>query len=199
MMRDTKETEKRIFVSIPLERHFMSVFAKYRDTHGRIPYLRWTPEKKLHITLMFIGSIPTEHVADVSRVLAEVVQTHAPFSLQLKKVSYAPPDRQADMVWAYFEQSDALDTLAHDVHRGLCEVGVIPGDSFKNGRDTILPHVTLARFNDVHIRRLMDLRRTELEGHHLLVEDIHLMESTSTPHGAVYTLLSSYALNTTTL
>ena len=196
MIRGKKEKEHRLFVSIPLERHFASVVAKYRDAPGRIPYLRWTPEKKLHVTLMFIGNVPNTHVEVVSSVLAQVIPNHAPFSLQLRKVSYAPPDHQADMVWAYFEQSHELDALAHAVHDGLCGAGITPGDSFKNGRDALLPHITLARFNDVQPHRLHDLRRTELEGHQMLVEDIYLMESLSTPNGAVYKQLESYALTT---
>jgi len=194
MIRGKKEKEHRLFVSIPLERHFSSVFAKYRDIHGRIPYLRWTPEKKLHITLMFIGSVPATQVDTVSSVLASVVPQHVPFSLTLRKVSYAPPEHIADMVWAYFEQSDALDALAHAVHRGLCDAGVIPADSFKNGRDQLMPHITLARFTDAQVRRLHDLRRTDLEGHQMLVEDVYLMESVSTPNGSVYTPIASYAL-----
>lgn len=194
-MRRKKEKDYRLFVSLPLERHFSSVFEKYRDTHGRIPYLTWTPEKNLHITLMFIGSVTGAQVALVKNTLTRTVQAHGPFSLKLKKVSYAPPDRQADMVWAYFEASDKLDALAHAVHRALSAVGVVPADSFKNGRDRLLPHITLARFTDAQVRRLTDLRRTELEGYHLLIEDIHLMESHTTPNGAVYTLIESYALN----
>lgn len=196
MIQGKKEKEYRVFVSIPLERHFVSVFSKYRDAHGRIPYLRWSPEKKLHITLMFIGSVPGAQLDTIKHALADIVTAHEPFSLQLKKVSYAPPGQQADMVWAYFEQSRELDELAHAVHRDLTARGIVPADSFKNSRSEVLPHVTLARFNDLQVNRLTELRRTELEGHRMLVEDIELMESTSTPNGALYTRLESYALTT---
>ena len=186
----------RLFVAVPIERHFRNVFARYRDTHGKIPYLRWTAGKKLHITLLFIGPVTREELTSLHDSLGEVACSHEPFSLLLQKVTYAPPDRPADMVWAYFEPSVELDALAHDIHARCTDLGIHPADTFKNGRDALLPHVTLARFKErVEVNRLDDLRRTELEGYRLLVEDILLISSRSTPHGSVYSTLESYALN----
>jgi 2'-5' RNA ligase len=193
-VREKLTNHNRLFVAIPLERHFLSVFSKYRDTHGRIPYLTWTQEKKLHITLLFIGSVPLEQTEAVRMVLADVVQQSAPFSLTLRKVSYAPPEKPADMVWAYFDQSTELDTLAHEVHHRLTAQGIPPADSFKNGRNEVLPHVTLARFKRKDVQTLLDLKRTELEGYKLLVEDVLLIESRSTPQGSIYTTLNEWTL-----
>ena len=189
-----RNNHKRLFVAIPIERHFLSVFSKYRDIHGRIPYLTWTPEKKMHITVLFIGSVPDERVTDVQTELADIAGHTQPFSLVLRKVSYAPPDKPADMVWAYFTPDAALDGLAHELHRRLTSIGIEPADSFKNARDAVLPHVTLARFKKKDVQKLFELRRTELEGYRLLVEDIYLIESRSTPQGSLYTTIREYGL-----
>jgi 2'-5' RNA ligase len=192
--REKSTHQKRLFVAIPIERHFLSVFSKYRDTHGRIPYLTWTPEKKLHITLLFIGAVPFEQTEAVREVLTDIARQATPFSLTLHKVSYAPPEKPADMVWAYFDQSSTLDTLAHEVHHKLTAQGIPPADSFKNGRNEVLPHVTLARFKIKDVQTLLDLKRTELEGYKLLVKDMLLVESRSTPQGSIYTTLDEWRL-----
>jgi 2'-5' RNA ligase len=58
----------------------------------------------------------------------------------------------------------------------------------------VLPHVTLARFKKKDVQTLLDLKRTELEGYKLLVEDVLLVESRSTPQGSIYTTLNEWTL-----
>jgi len=188
-------TEHRIFVSIPLEKHFHRVFGKYRDTNGRIPYLRWTPERNLHITVLFVGGVSSGHVEAISEILGSVVAQHSIFPLTLNKVTYAPPERPADMVWAYFEPNDELDLLVSSVHGAMQDLGLDPADSFKNGRNIVTPHITLARFKKGRPpQELIHLPRTELESHQMLVEDVQLVESRTNPNGAEYTVLNTYEL-----
>lgn len=187
--------EKRIFVSIPLERHYVKVFSRYRDAHGKIPYLRWTPLRKLHITVLYIGSVREEAVDAVKSVLEEVAKQYQAFALTLEKISYAPPERVADMVWAYLEPNSALDAVANAVYCKVSDVGIMPADSFKNGRDSLVPHITLARFKENLVQELVDLKQTGLEGQKLLVEEIQLLESKQNSNGGEYKILDTYKLS----
>jgi 2'-5' RNA ligase len=188
-------TEQRVFVSIPLEKHFKKVFEKYRDANGRIPYLRWTPERNLHITVLFVGGVSSGHVEAMREILAVVLSQHSAFGLTLRKVTYAPPERQADMVWAYFEPNNALDALVSSVHGAMQDLQLEPADTYKNGRDVVTPHITLARFKKGNPpRELIHLPRTELEGHQMLVEEVQLVESKQTKKGADYTVLETFEL-----
>ncbi len=185
----------RLFVSIPIERHFHNVISKYRDKNGRIPYLKWTPERKLHITVLYIGAVPDEHCEDVAATLQEVSAQHVPYALELDRIGYAPPERTYDMVWAFWSPHAALDTYSHALYHALAERTIIPEDSFKNGIDPLLPHTTLARFRKgYHVGELMDLPRLGLERHNMLVERAELLMSRTTPRGSEYTQVSSLPL-----
>lgn len=188
--------ERRIFISIPLERHYVKVFSRYRDAYGRISYLRWTPTRKLHITVLYIGAVEESALEGIDGCLKQVASEHQAFALTLDKVSYAPPERTADMVWAYLEPSEVLDSLANAVYQKIEELGIIPADSFKNGRDSLLPHITLARFKDVVVQELIDLKQTGLEEQKLLVEEIQLLESKQNANGGEYKVLGTYELST---
>ena len=183
----------RLFVSIPLERHFLKVFSKYRDAQSKLRYLRWVPERKLHVTALFIGLVKEQDIAVLAAQLREVARGADPFSLVLEKVQYAPPGRPASMVWGYFKESVILDGLVAAIHDAVGAVQT-PADTYKNGRDRVLPHVTLAKFKDRVVRTLYDLPRCGIEGQELLVEELQLVRSRSVGDGTEYEVLEEFPL-----
>ena len=186
----------RLFVSIPIERHFARVFSRYRDAHDKIPYLRWTPERKLHLTVLFLGSVHRSLVAQLITALHDSIGVLQLFSLAFDKVSYAPPGRPADMVWAYFKEDVALNKLLRVVRAASLDVSITPADSCRGGGEITLPHVTLARFRGRPYGSLATLHRAGLEGNDMLVDQVLLTESRTTEGEAVYETLESYALHT---
>lgn len=185
MSRESPET-KRLFIALPLERHFLGTFSRYRDKQGRVPYLRFIPERNLHITALFIGAVPAREVPHIEDAVEQVAHSMQPFSLLLRKVAYAPPNRPTDMVWAYFEQSAFLDVLVHRLYTAIQPVH-IPQDSYKNSRDRVVPHVTLARFRtDIRTQKLLDLKQTGLEQHALVIDRVVVYESRAGGAGTEY-------------
>jgi len=191
------EQTKKLFLSIPIERHFRRVFDRYRDVNGRrVSYVRWTPERNMHVTVLFIGEVTVSKVPALVECLADALIPIDPFALRLQKVSYAPPGRQADMVWAYWEPSNTLDAASHAAYRAVCDAGLVPQDSFKNGVEPLIGHIMLGRFKKgAVVQTLIELPRTELEGHDMLVEDVELMESRPTPNGSEYSVLETFSLH----
>jgi 2'-5' RNA ligase len=176
----------RLFISFPLERHFLDTFVRYRDRASYIPYLKWTPERKLHMTGLFIGQVYDDDVASLVEMLWQTAPDIQPFSLTLQKVAYAAPGQPVDMVWAYFTESLHLDVAVHKIHKAVSDI-VTPMDSYKNGRDRVLPHVTLARFSErIRPRELVDLKQTGLEHSAMVIDEIVLMESRIGKKGSEY-------------
>jgi 2'-5' RNA ligase len=189
--------QHRLFIAIPLERHFESVFSRYRDRESRIRYLRWVPERKLHITALFIGLAHDELIPGLVGNIWHVAQGIRPFSLELVKVAYAAPGQPVDMVWAYFKESALLDVTVHKLYNAV-SAHVIPKDSYKNGRERVLPHVTLARFDEKRRpRELIDLKQTGLEKSSMVVDELQLIESRTGKSGSEYVTLVSMPLGGT--
>jgi 2'-5' RNA ligase len=184
----------RLFLSIPIERHFADVFMRYADTESDLTYLRWTPARKLHITLLFVGPVPAERVPTVVDTVRAVVARHAPFSLELARVAYAPPKRPKEMVWAYWVITEALLDLRSALLEALRISAIATGDEY-TADVTYLPHTTLARFRaDIRQPNVHTLPRTTLEGRHMIVEDIHLLESRQTGNGSEYRTVATCPL-----
>jgi 2'-5' RNA ligase len=186
---------KRLFISIPLDREAEYSFAEYRDVFGRIGYLRWTPVKNLHMTVLFVGSVSEENIPFLTAAVHEAVFGLAPFLLPFEKVQYAPPGKPAKMVWAYFKLIPEFQELVIRVHETVSRISE-PEETVKrsNGTD-ILPHITLARFKDrVPPRELIKLKQPEEPITALAVSNVELMESRLMREGSEYVPIETFPL-----
>lgn len=104
---------------------------------GGVPGARWTAADSLHLTLRFIGEVPDDTAADIDAALAEV---RAPaFDLILDGVGVFGQGRNARVLWAGVERSEALAHLQAKVESALVRCG-LPAEERR-----FSPHVTLAR------------------------------------------------------
>lgn len=173
---------KRLFLAIPLSGDWRRVFERYRDRHGDIPYLRWTPLQNLHITALFIGDVGEDAIEEVRTRAKEAAMNTSRFALPLARVQYAPPESRARMVWAYLESEEAYVELVLELARTMSEISAGLDDLkrrlLENGAD-ITPHITLARFRSdmPYPRELRRLSRTEREGELFHASQLVLYES----------------------
>lgn len=191
---DIETARRRLFIAISLDRRFLGAFSKYRDAMGRkTPFVRWVRPENLHITVLFIGDVFKRDIAGLERVLQEVCARTELFSLMFDKVIYAPPYRQARMIWALFRESNEYKNLVKSVGKDVQEAGIKINDSFSKEK---IPHATLARFkNIIPSRRLVNLKRVGIEGEALSVEKIMLMESKLRRGGAEYRTILECSLD----
>lgn len=142
----------RIFVGLEPPKGLVRELSRVRDRYGKLPYLRWLLPSDWHITVLFIGVVHRSVLPSLQEGLAEVAQAHASISLTLANIMYAPPFKPSSMVWARFEQSEALDALARDVLQKIRAVGLTLPHT--HAGEVTIPHITLARFRkDVRVSR----------------------------------------------
>lgn len=154
-----------------------------------LPLPKAVPPDNLHLTLVFLGEVPTSVLADVDAAFSAV---RAPaFVLTLSGLDLLG-GAKARMVYAGVASSPPLAHLQAKVETAARSAGVaVPARRF-------MPHVTLARLPE----RLENRERLERAvaarggygGPSFRAEEFHLFRSHLGRGGSVYEELASYAL-----
>lgn len=183
---------KKLFIAIPTEKNWENIFGAYSDSMKEVTWLKWEPLSKLHVTVLFIGSADEELIPEIEDALTDITSAQPPFALSLEKITYAPEEKRASMIWAKWKHQPEYGTLVARVRE---ELSYIVG---KVEMDPIMPHTTLARFDKKAIgpKELIPLLPTSHQGEAMAVNEIVLMETVDTPTGSIFKDISRFALNT---
>jgi len=155
---------------------------------GGVPGARWTEADNLHLTLRFIGEVPGDQAAEIDQALAEV--TAPAFDLVLDGVGVYGSGRNARVLWAGVERSDALSHLQSKVESALVRCG-LPAEERK-----FSPHITLARLKDApkdRVGRFIEERGLFRAGP-IRMDHFTLYRSHLGKGAAVYEALGEYGL-----
>ncbi len=153
-----------------------------------IPGARWVPPENFHLTLRFIGDIPSHVAQDVDDALMGLRAKG--FDLTLTGMGTFSKGGISSALWVGVERSAALDHLRTKVETALRRCGL------DAERRKFQPHVTLARLdNPVESKvaafvQAHNLFRTEP----LPVEHFTLFSSILCKDHAVYTPEAEYEL-----
>lgn len=181
----------RTFVAIditePIRRQIVHLIELLKPATTRV---RWTREEGLHITLKFIGHIPSEKVEEVKECLASI-RMPAPLSLQLRGSGYFPSERSPRVIWLGVEAGPELAQLAVAVEESLLKLG-IP----KENRP-FSAHLTLGRLRMpdriVAVKELLH-KRAPLELGSFTASELYLYESKLSSEGSVYRKIARFPL-----
>jgi 2'-5' RNA ligase len=187
----------RSFIAIELPEEVREGLARLkkeleRDEHK---FVKWVDPGGIHLTLKFLGNIPSKQVAKITEAIEVAAQGISPFHLEISGLGAFPSLRQARVFWVGIGgEVEKLSRLQQKIDSALAALG------FAKEERSFVPHLTLARIRQG--ASLME-RRTfgELVGstvfedkYHVEVEVISLMKSQLTPAGAIYTRLSAVGL-----
>lgn len=150
------------------------------------PHVRFIPLQNLHLTLYFIGNVPTQQLESIKLILKETARHYQPFTLHFAQTEPGPKPRNPRLVWARFEPDATFEQLSRELTEQL--------SAETPSRQKAVPHITLARFrkdkpapNDLPVvssEHPLDLH----------VNGIALWQSElASPH-PVYTVLDAYPL-----
>lgn len=148
---------------------------------------RWVSRESIHLTLKFLGDVPSERLEEVYRAVARAAAAHVPFTLQVVGTGCFPNPRRPRVIWAGVrEETGQLLALQRAVERELQRLG------FPKEERPFTPHLTLAR-----VREGADPRQAAALGQaaaqsqmgevaQMRVERVSVMRSDLQPSGAVY-------------
>ncbi len=187
----------RSFVAIELPEEAKKGLARLRkelerDEHR---FVKWVDPGGIHLTLKFLGNIPSKRVTEITEAMKKAAQGISPFLLEISGLGAFPSLKQARVVWVGVGgELDKLSTLQQNIDSTLAVLG------FAREERPFVPHLTLARIREgasgPERRSFGELVGSTAFADKYPVEvgAVRLMRSQLMPAGAVYTCLSVVGL-----
>jgi len=163
-----------------------------REEHG---FVKWVDPGGVHLTLKFLGNIPSRRVTEITEAMKKAAQGLSPFLLEISGLGAFPSLKQPRVVWVGVGgELDKLSTLQQNIDSALATLG------FAREERPFVPHLTVARVREgasaserAKFGELVG--SVAFEGRYRVdVDAIRLMRSQLTPAGAIYTCLSAVGL-----
>ncbi|MEW4570334.1 RNA 2',3'-cyclic phosphodiesterase [Tautonia sp. JC769] len=185
----------RTFLAVELpEASRRAIEALQRSFEPRVAGLRWTDPALFHLTLAFLGDVPTGGLERLGDAVVQAVSAYPRFGLELKGLGAFPDPNRARVLWVGIvgDALNSLDALQRSVVEAAATAGHPPTD------DRFHPHVTIARSKagrgpSPNLLELCDQHRAWSPGA-LPVEEVVVMASELTPRGPTYRVVRSAPL-----
>lgn len=190
----------RAFIAIELPSEILrlmeQVQARLKDA-APSRSVRWVRVEGVHLTLKFLGQVPTSQVDAITRAMSAAAQSVAPFTVTVGGVGCFPSLKLPRVVWiGVSEPTGGLNSLQHAVEAAISPLGYPPEDR------KFQPHLTLGRTaRDAppdDVRRLGQVVAATNVGAlgEVVVSEIALVKSDLKPTGAEYMALQRARLKT---
>jgi 2'-5' RNA ligase len=184
-----------IAIELPAElRKQLAQLQKMLKTDNQPP-IKWVKPDGMHLTLKFLGNIPTSDIDRITAAMTNAVKQIPPFYLQTESLGAFPNLKRVQVVWVGLGgEVDKLKRLQQILETCLAQLG------FAAEQRRFKPHLTLARLGrEVSPSGRQDFGKlisaTGLEtSDRIRVNSIILIRSQLTKAGAIYTRISSAIL-----
>ena len=157
--------------------------------------IQWANPDGMHLTLKFLGNIPSAGVGPLLDCLDQVATEASPFALHLAGLGMFPNRRKPRVLWAGVDGDlDALSSLQQASEDAINALGYPPEQR------PFRPHITLGRprrsVSDAQLSRIGAVVSVTTPPSQVgwQVESVDVMQSELHPSGARYTVLGSAPL-----
>jgi 2'-5' RNA ligase len=183
----------RTFIAIelaPEARAFLAdTQAKLRRSGGDV---RWVRPDLIHLTLVFLGNVPAEMLADLEATVREAAVAFTPLALQVKGAGRFPPRGLPRVVWIGVEEPTGklqeLQKAVADATAAFAE---------KEEDRAYQPHLTVGRVKSPKGGRELGAAVDALAGTagpEFVAAEVTIFRSDLSPQGPTYTALARVAL-----
>jgi 2'-5' RNA ligase len=184
----------RSFLAFSLPDAFRSVIEDVLpDLRDASRDVKWVQPGSVHLTVVFLGSLPEVSLAGVKQAAAGACTGEAPFRLAVKGTGFFPNPRRPRVVWLGLEgEIERMGSLRDALQDALEPFGI--------QRETrpFRPHLTLGRFRkqgrmNRSLEEAMALHQ-DVSSPECTLSELVLFRSDLRPTGAVYTALERFPL-----
>ena len=179
----------RLFIAISLPLTIKENLARLqKNLQASGANVKWVESKNFHLTLKFLGETPKTKCKPITRAIEEVGKAFSSFELKITNLGTFPSRGRPKVVWAGLGGNGGqLVSLQASLEQKLAHLGFAP----ENRKYS--PHLTLGRVKEFGtLGDLTDrINQYKNENNDIWkVEAIELIQSTLTPSGPVYHVLS---------
>lgn len=175
----------RIFLAINLTAEIKnSIAAHVQQLRAEWPKatISWVRAKNLHLTVRFLGEVPSGKLNEVARAVEDAVIGTSPFEVEIAGTGAFPSRGTPRVLWVGIGASSPLSRLHENVERELAAVG------FPREGKTFRPHLTVGRVRaPAFVREVSERhRRLDFAPLPLVVSEISVIESQLARTGPTY-------------
>lgn len=155
--------------------------------------VKWVKAENIHLTLKFLGHIPTEKIERIKGVLDDAASKSRAFRINLSGVGAFPKLSYPRVIWVGISTGE--DNVK-EIYNSL--EGKLEGEGFQKEQRPFSAHLTIGRVRSPKNRQNLKSSIEGLKfssGKSLDVDHITLFQSTLTPHGPIYTPLHEARLS----
>lgn len=138
-----KASSMRLFVAVLLPdeiKQELSKWSSFLQQQPQFTFRKWVHPEDLHITLQFLGDIPSARIPHIIECLQASVTTRSPFQICIKSLGTFGRPNYPSVLWGSIDgQIDQLRSLQQQVVSKLTPLGFAPEER------PYSPHLTLAR------------------------------------------------------
>ena len=157
--------------------------------------IRWVKADSIHLTLKFLGQVPSDQLDLIKLSLRSAVAPYAAFTLELKGAGCFPNIHRPRVVWVGVQENDhRLHVLQRTVENAIAPLG------YPTEIRDFTPHLTLGRVSrdvrQVDQKKIGDVVQAAGVGSlgRWEVRQVALIKSDLKPSGAEYTILAQAPL-----
>lgn len=183
----------RLFVAIDFPKEVKSQFADLVDLLVEEGYpLAFEKEENFHLTLKFLGWCQEKKIAEIEETIKKATIGVKPFWFKPSKIGYFL--KESLILWVGAEAQEGLNKLVSQLEDELAKIG------FAKEKRPFSAHITLGRKRRAapfkKWQRIAEEAKNKFHPKFsgFQVKQIVLMESTLTPDGSIYSILSTFPL-----
>ncbi len=187
--------EIRSFLAFELPHEIMTVISRAsRDMQKTSLNVRWVKPGSIHLTMVFMGNVPREHLKPIGRATGDVCRRYGSFNVFLNGTGVFGSRRNPRVLWARLNGDlKRMSRFRDELQKDLEPFGI------KQERRRFKPHLTFGRFRK-GVKKSLDLdevlsRYQDLTSPECNLNELVLFESDLKPDGAVYTRLNAWPLD----
>lgn len=187
----------RAFIAIDLSENILRRLDQISgELKQRVPHdaIRWVPARNIHLTLKFLGDVPTADLESLQKVFQSACENTQSFDLSVTGIGAFPSAHRPRVVWVGVTAPENLTHLVRNIEVSVSRMGYPPEDR------PFSPHLTLGRVSrNVSPADLPKIAKV-ISGYNIgflgtvHIPAVHLYQSDLSPAGARYTRLLSVAL-----